>query len=425
MVRKVDYQLTRGKTVVRNRPDQSIEPAERSVTASPGSGSPAGPQLIRAMNEQLLLGHIRDAGKVSRAELARLSGLSKPTVSLALANLERAGVVRTSGVRTGTPGPNAVLYEVRPEAGYVLALDVGREFVRGAICDFAGAVRVRDAIHTRAKTRRGRVAELIRLANRLCASLDLDVADLAQTVLGSPGVYDRRADSLLMSGALEGWDHPHLLRDLRVAFGDGLMIENDVDAAALAEQAHGHGRVADAFAFVSIGTGIGMGLVLNGRLRRGAHGAAGEIAYLPLETETADAADVRRRGGLEAAASAAGIVHAARRAGMTRATSARQVFDAAAAGDRRAEQVVADEAVLVARALCSVIAVVDPDLIVLGGGIGKADGFVQLVRTELAARSPIATEVRVSALGVDSVVDGCLASGLDSAWTSLTGAGRG
>lgn len=385
---------------------------------------PAGPQLIRALNEQLLLGHIRDAGKLSRAELARLSGLSKPTVSLALANLERAGVVRTSGVRTGTPGPNAVLYEVRPEAGYVLALDVGREYVRGAICDFAGAVRVRDAVPTKAKTRRGRVSELIRLAERLCGSLDLALGDIAQTVLGSPGVYDRRRDALFLSGALEGWDHPRLLPDLRSAFGDCLTIENDVDAAALAERAHGHGRDVDAFAFVSVGTGIGMGLVLDGKLRRGAHGAAGEIAFLPFETRSADAADVRRRGGLEAAASAAGIVHAARRAGVPGADSAREVFDAADRGDRRAQRVVADEAALIARALCAVIAVVDPDLIVLGGGIGKAEGFVAAVRTCLAELSPIGTDVRVSALGVDSVVDGCLASGLDTAWASLTGVAR-
>jgi predicted NBD/HSP70 family sugar kinase len=318
-----------------------------------------------------------------------------------------------------------VLYEVRPEAGFVLALDVGREYVRGAVCDFAGEVRVRDAVRTRAKTRRGRVAELTRLGERLCASIGLRIDAITQTVLGSPGVYDPRRDALFLSGALEGWDHPRLLPDLRAVFGAGLMIENDVDAAALAERTHGHGRDVDAFAFVSIGTGIGMGLVLDGKLRRGAHGAAGEIAYLPLETQIADVADVRRRGGLEAAASAAGIVHAARQAGLAKATSARQVFEAAAAGDRRAERVVADEALLVARAICSVIAVVDPDLVILGGGIGKAAGFVEAVRVELAARSPVDTEVRVSALGTESVVDGCLASGLDSAWAALTGAGRG
>ena len=109
---------------------------------------------------------------------------------------------------------------------------------------------------------------------------------------------------------------------------------------------------------------------------------------------------------------------------MKAATSAREVFEAAARGDARAKRVVTDEAVLLARAVCSIVAVVDPDLIVLGGGIGKADGFVDAVRAELALRSPVPTEVRVSALGVDSVVDGCLASGLDSAWASLTGVGR-
>jgi predicted NBD/HSP70 family sugar kinase len=397
------------------------------VTATLGpvtTGAPAGPQLIRAMNEQLLLKHIRAAEKISRAELARRTGLSKPTVSLALTNLERSGLVRTSGVHTGTPGPNAVLYEVRPEAGYVLALDVGREYVRGAVSDFAGTVRARDALHTRAKTRRGRVAELARLAERLCGPLGLAVGDITQTVLGSPGVYDPRRDALSLAGALEDWDHPELLTDLRAVFGAALMIENDVDAAALAERAHGHGRQVDSFAFVSIGTGIGMGLVLDGRLRRGAHGAAGEIAYLPLENAGVDPDDVRRRGGLEAAASAAGIVDAAHRSGLRKAASARQVFEAATRGDERAARVVADEAVLIARAICSVVAVVDPDLVVLGGGIGKADGLVAAVRAELERLAPVPTDLRVSALGVDSVVDGCLASGLDQAWESLTTGAR-
>ncbi|HEX3288838.1 MAG TPA: ROK family transcriptional regulator [Mycobacterium sp.] len=376
------------------------------------------------MNEKLLLGHIRDSALVSRAELARLTGLSKPTVSLALTSLEQAGLVQASGVRTGTPGPNPVLYEVRPDAGYVLALDVGREYVRGAVSDVAGTVRARESLHLRATTRRGRVAGLTRLAGRLCDKVGLAVDDMVQTVLGSPGVYDPGRDALSLAGALEGWGEPQLLSDLRSALGDSLMIENDVDAAALAEQAHGHGRGVQDFAFVSIGTGIGMGLVLDGRLRRGVKGAAGEIAYLPLQTEIADQDDVSRRGGLEASASAAGIVEAARRCGMTRVSSARQVFDAARRGDKRAERVVAAETVLIARALCSVIAVVDPQMVVLGGGIGKAEGLVEAVRAELAALWPVPIDVRVSALGVDAVVDGCLASGVSRAWELITNTDR-
>src|SRR5260370_12321395 len=83
------------------------------------------------------------------------------------------------------------------------------------------------------------------------------------------------------TGGLRGWDRPAALAGLREAFGSSLVMENDVDAAALAERALGHGREVDHFAFVHIGTGIGMGLVLGGQLLRGAHGVAGGIAFLP------------------------------------------------------------------------------------------------------------------------------------------------
>jgi predicted NBD/HSP70 family sugar kinase len=234
-------------------------------------------------------------------------------------------------------------------------------------------------------------------------------------------VYDPRRDALALAGALPGWDQPIVLDELRRTFGNSLMIENDADAAALAERAHGHGRDVDSFAFVSVGTGIGMGLVLGGRLHRGAHGAAGEIGFLPLGSGAkSDARDARRRGALEAAASAAGIVRAARRAGIKRPVSARSVFTAAADGDERAARVVADEAVLVAKAICSVVAVADPELVVLGGGIGQATGFCAAVGRELRGLAPVQPELRVSALGVDAVVDGCLAAGSERAWQLVT-----
>src|SRR5262249_17711536 len=247
------------------------------------------------------------------------------------------------------------------------------------------------------------------------------LAEVTQTVLGSPGVYDPRRDHLALAGGLPGWERPGVLTELREAFGPSLMIENDVDAAALAERAHGHGRDIDSFAFVSVGTGIGMGLVLYGRLHRGAHGAAGEIGYLPLDSgESTDTEDARRRGSLEAAAAAAGIVRAARRSGMRGPVSARRVFDVAERGDGRAARVIADEALLVAKAICAVITVADPELIVLGGGIGQATGFLDMVATEVRRLAPVQPELRVSALGPDVVVDGCLVAGLDRAWDLVT-----
>jgi len=401
-----------------------VDVADVSVFIPPAqhrTGQAARPQLLRALNEQLLLRHIRQLGRCSRAELARLSGLSKPTVSLALANVERSGLVQEAGQRTGVPGRSAVLYEVRPEAGYVLGLDIGHQYLRGAVADLSGEVIARSALRTRASSMSGRVAELIRLADELCANASITRSSVTQTVIGTPGVYDPRHNAIALAGGLAGWGKPAVLAELRAAFGQQLVVENDVDAASLAERDHGHGREVRTFAFVWIGTGIGMGLVIEGNLHRGVHGVAGEIAYMPISAgQGSDPADARRRGTLEAAGSAAAVVRAARRAGMRGSVSARRVFEAAAAGDERAIVVVADEAGLVARAVCAIVTVVDPELVVLGGGIGQAPGFAAAVASELRKLAPVMPDVRVSALGTEAVVDGCLASGAELAWQRLT-----
>ena len=386
------------------------------VTTGAETRRGATPGLIRRLNEQLLLEQLRERGGVSRSELASSSGLSKPTVGLALASLERAELVRHAGRTAGGRGRTASLYEIRSDAGFVLGLDVGREFVRGAVADLAGTVRARRSTSARSSSGTGRVRALAAFADDLLREGGVERGGvLLQTVVGSPGVVEPDGRALRMAANLPGWERPAVLRDLRRLLGDATTIENDVDAATVAERDHGHGRDVSTFAFVSVGTGIGMGLVLDGKLHRGAHGAAGEIAFLPLAGDPPDARDARRRGALESAASAAAVVGAARRAGI-RARSARSVFSAAAAGNALAREVVTAEAVIVARALAAIVAVVDPELIVLGGGIGGAPGFAEQVEAELTRLSPVAPEVRPSALGDDVVVDGCLAVGGERLW---------
>ena len=382
---------------------------------SPDRG--ARPQLIRTMNEQLLLGEVRRRGRTSRAELARETGLSKPTVTLALASLEEAGLVRHAGMRSAARGRAASLYEIRSDAGFVLGLDVGREYIRGALADLSGVVRVREDVRSGSSSGSGRVRELTRLAHDLLDRGDANGAEaVVHTVVGSPGVLAPGGGVLRMAANLPGWERPSVLAALRGAFGPDAAIENDVDAAAVAERDHGHGRDVSTFAFVSIGTGIGMGLVIDGKLHRGAHGVAGEIAFLPLGDDAAEPAEVRRRGSLEAAASSSAVVRAAREAGMRRPATARDVFAAADDGDGAARAVVAHEVELVARALASIVAVVDPELIVLGGGIGRAPGFAHAVADALSRLSPVVPEVRASALGDDAVVVGCIACGMEQLW---------
>jgi len=385
------------------------------VTTTTTAGA-ARPRLMRTLNEQLLLERMRGNGPVSRAELATASGLSKPTVGLALTSLEGDGLVQQAGRRAGGRGRSAALYEIRRDAGFVLGLDVGREFVRGAVADLGGTIRARANRPARSSSGVARVRELAGLADWLLRDVDLNHnGTLLQTVVGSPGVVGPDGRALQLAPNLPGWERPAVLRDLRNLLGEETTIENDVDAAAVAERDHGHGRDVSTFAFVSVGTGIGMGLVLDGRLHRGAHGAAGEIAFLPLADGSLDPRDALRRGALESAASSAAVVRAARRAGA-RPRSARSVFEAAAAGDERAQQIVAEEAAIVARAVAAIVAVLDPELIVLGGGIGRAPGFAEEVSGRLAELSPVVPEVRPSALGLDAVVDGCLAVGGEQLW---------
>ena len=313
------------------------------------AGQAARPQLLRALNEQLLLQHIRQLGQCSRAELARLSGLSKPTVSLALANVERSGLVREAGQRTGQPGRSAVLYEIRPDAGYVLGLDIGHQYLRGALADLSGEVVAKASQRSRAVSVTSRVSDLVRLADELCGSAGLARPDVTQTVIGSPGVYDPRRGAITLTGGLAGLGRPAVLDELRAAFGDSLVIENDADAAALAEREHGLGSAVGTFAFVWVGTGVGMGLVIDGKLHPQACTAwPREIAFMPISSYPgADPDDARRRG-----AAGGGPTGRGRGPDRLAGRAMHAAFGVGPAGlprrlrlhDERAVQIVADEA---------------------------------------------------------------------------------
>jgi predicted NBD/HSP70 family sugar kinase len=377
----------------------------------------ARPSLMRALNEQMLLEQIRALDRVSRSDLAVVSGLSKPTVAVALANLEKAGLIRVAGRISGRRGRAPMLYELRPEAGFVLGLDVGREYVRGAIADLSGAVKGRGQRRVHPASSANRVSELVALADELVAAARVKRSVLTQTVIGSPGVYDSRRDALSMARGLPGWQSPQVITELRRAFGDDMVIENDINLAALAEREVGTAQGVQNFGFMSIGTGVGLGLIIDGKLHRGSHGGAGEIAFMTLGNDAdVDPNDARLRGWLDAAASAAGVVRAARRAHMSGVVTARRIFAAAERGDPLCGRIVADEANLVARAIASITAVVDLDLVVLGGGIGQAAYFVDLVERELTSLVRLPIAVRASALGEDAVVQGSLAVGAEHAW---------
>ena len=371
------------------------------------------PSLLRAINERTVLDLIHRQGPVSRAQVARVSGLSKPTVSLALSGLLESQLVREVGRSRGERGPSALLYELNPTAGRVVGVDVGRKWVRAAIADIAGNILARRDEHAKVRSAQTLIGQVGAIARRLAAEAGVKWSQVTHTTLGSPGVFDPVHGYVAMAPNLPGWGRTGLVQAVREELGTNVSFENDVNLAALAERAHGLGRNVHNFVFLSIGTGIGMALVIDGQLYRGAHGAAGEVAYMPIgKADPRDPAN-RRRGAFEEAAAAAGIVRTARKLGMRPPLTPERIFIAARRGNAAARRAVQAEAALLGLAIATVTPVLDPELVILGGGIGRnGDLLVEPIERELHDLLPFRPRVAVSALGEDAVLRGAVATAL-------------
>src|SRR2546423_220905 len=334
------------------------------------------PSLLRAINERTVLDLIHGQGPLSRAQVARVSGLSKPTVSLALTGLLEADLVREVGKSRGGGGRGPLLYDLTPAGGWVVGVDIGRKWVRAAIADIAGTIVARRDERARVTSAGTLIGQVGATARRLAAEAGVDWSQVTHATLGSPGVFDPVHGYVAMAPNLPGWGRSGLVQAVREELGTNVSFENDVNLAALAERAFGLGRNVQNFVFLSIGTGIGMALMIDGRLYRGAHGAAGEVAYMPLgKGDPRDPAN-RRRGAFEEAAAAAGIVRAARRLGMRPPLTPERIFIAARRGNGTAGRVVQGEAALFSLAIATVTPVLVPELVILGGGVGRVGGLV-------------------------------------------------
>lgn len=378
------------------------------------------PSLLRAINERTVLDVIRDRGPVSRAQISRVSGLSKPTVSQALAALESARLVREAGRSSGGKGPSAVLYELNSRAGWVVGIDVGRAWVRAALADLTGEIVARRDERARVRSSQTLISQLGEIAHALADEAGLRWRQVTFATIGSPGVFHPELGQVALAHSLPGWGRQGLVEAVQRELGTKISFENDVNLAALGEQWRGLGKGVDHFVVVHVGTGVGVGLVLGGELYRGSSGAAGEIGYLPLVGTDPHDPESRRRGALDAIAGASGVVADARRQGMRAPLTAKKVFIAARRGDPVAARVVAEDAKRIALAVAAVVSVVDPELVILGGGIGaNGDLLLEPVERELAALSPFRPRIEVSALREEATLNGAVWMALQAAQDRL------
>jgi predicted NBD/HSP70 family sugar kinase len=377
------------------------------------------PQLLRTMNERLLLDRLRINGPASRGNLAKVSGLSKPTVSAALSGLEEAGLVRLVGSLSGKPGPTTAIYDVNVRAGVAAGVDIGRDWIRLAIADLRGEFIGRREIRNSARSAADLVRRVRTLAHQVAADAGIDWAAVHYAVIGSPGVLNPQTGRLDYAQNLPGWGRSGLVDRLRESLEVESTIENDINLAAVAELTSGAGVGVRNFVLVSIGTGIGMGIVINGELYVGSSGAAGEVSFLPA-TEVDDSPEqARRRGMTETVAAAGGVARTAQQAGL-HAGSAKDIFAAAASGDPRAQAVVDAEGRRIGALITAVTAILDPELVVLGGGIGNnIDLLGDSIARRMAELGPLRPRIVASELGDDGVLAGAVSRALDVARARL------
>ncbi|MFD4633677.1 ROK family protein [Streptomyces sp. NPDC058284] len=381
-----------------------------STPGSPGTpGTPGTPRVLRAMNDRAVLDLLVAHGPLTRTRIGELTGLSKPTTSQLLGRLEAAGLVHTTGSLSGRPGPNALLYEIDPGAGHVAALSADPTGITALIADITGTVLAQKRVEADAVAEdvRHRTAQLVAEAvDGALRQAGLGHEDLRAAVIGTPGAIDPHTGQLRYAPHLPGWHSRTLRDDLAAVLGTPVDIENDVNLAAVAEQYEGAAQDFDNYVLTWLDEGVGAAIVLGGTLLRGATGGAGEIGYMPLPGAPLlrGASQGGGDGGFESLVSA----YVVRNLTGGGATLAEVLADDAALGEvaRR-----------IATGIAAVVAVVDPELVVLSGSVAQAGGDKLRVRVEeeltgLALPRP---QIRISELDGDPILTGALRSALTQA----------
>ena len=356
---------------------------------------------------------------ISRAELSKVTGLSKQTVSEVVDVLRRDGWAHVTGRTNGRIGRTALNYELRRDAAFVFGVDLGGTKIAAALADVACNIVAERTVATDPRGGMAVIRQIGGLLRDLTEEASVDAVHVTLAVLGSPGVLDK-AGGVGFAPNIAGFETLNVPAALQMALGCPVEIENDVNLAVLGERWRGSAPGCEHVAFIALGTGVGLGLVSGGQLMRGARGAAGEIAYLPLGSDPASQA-ARRQGALEETVGAVGIAGRYVANGGAAATPVSAIFDAFVAGEPAARRTLDETAILVARAVLSIVAVIDPERIILGGSIGARGEMVELVRQHYAAISPAPLVIEPSALGSRAGLMGALAVALNRMHNQLFG----
>ncbi|MFC7998628.1 ROK family transcriptional regulator [Streptomyces rochei] len=390
---------------------------------------PASPSTARAINDRLALRLLQQEGPLTAGQLKKLTGLSRPTVADLVERLTASGLVEVAG-ESGAQrrGPNAKLYGIVADRAHLAALDVRTGGVAVLVSDLVGRVLAEASAPIGDEAGTGpAVEQAVGLVERAAKEAG---ADRLHTVgIGAPGLIDPASGELRDSTGLPEW-HRRLMAALQERFPEARVgVENETNLAALAEQRDGAARDRETFVLLWLGLGIGAAVVLDGTLRRGVSGGAGEIGFMPVPGTAGLPSATDCEGGFHSVAGAAAVSALAAEHGVTAVPEGPEPHAAALVREAVRRSATAPEAARfldaladrVALGAAALVSVLDPGCLVLAGEIGRAgaDALADRVQHRLTRMSPLATEVRATALGGGAVLRGALLTARDRAQDEL------
>ncbi|MEU3353914.1 ROK family protein [Streptomyces sp. NPDC037389] len=360
------------------------------------------PSLLRRINSAVVLHALRAAEAPTLTDLVTVTGLSRPTVEGVVEGLIDTGLVVEAAVDEGATrrqGRPARRFRFRVEAGHLLGVEIGPHRVAALMADLGGRVMGAAQVEVSATASADERLEQVRVAVAdLLKRSGVARSSLRAVGVATPGIVE--ADGTVRLGtALPGWTGLPLGERLRRSFRCPVLVENDANAAAVAEHWKGAARQSDDVVFVLAGLSPGAGALIGGRLHRGFGGAAGEIGALHLLGREATPEEVLSTTGEP--------LHPLDEAQVA------EVFALAARGDERARAAVERYLRRLVHDVAALVLALDPELVVVGGWAAGLDGILEPLRTQLARyclRPPLVAQ---SLLGEAAVATGALRLALD------------